>query len=484
MATESLKDKTVRGVIWSSVERFSVQGIHFVVMLVVARLLEPQDFGLVGMLTIFMAVSRSLIDSGFSQALIRKIDRTDTDQCTVFYFNIVVSLCLYLILFSIAPFVADFYNEPQLISLMRVLCLMVIINSMAVVQRAIYTATLNFKTQAKATFSAAIVSGVVGIYMAWSGYGVWSLVGQQLTSTTANTMMLWRYSSWRPKLIYSWRSFRELFAFGSNLLLSGLLETIYNNIYQIVIGKIYSAANLGFFTQAKQISTLPSSNINTIIGRVTYPVLSKLQNNDERLAINYRTIIRMSAFIIFPLMCGLAGISRPLINILLGTKWEFSATLLIPISMAMMWYPVHAINLNLLKVKGRSDLFLRLEIIKKILGVSMLIATAPFGLIVMCYGTVINSFIAIIINTYYTGKLINVAFIRQMKDLAFTFFLSLSMFFIVYELTFVFSNHYIQISVGTVVGIIYFGAVCFIKRPKELLFAMSILKKQNKIFGH
>lgn len=477
MATESLKNKTVKGVIWSSVERFSVQGIHFIVMLVVARLLEPKDFGLVGMLTIFMAVSQSLIDSGFSQALIRKIDRTDTDQCTVFYFNIVVSLCLYLILFSIAPFVADFYNEPQLISLMRVMCIMVIINSMAVVQRAIYTATLNFKTQAKATFSAAVVSGVVGIYMAWSGYGVWSLVGQQLTSTTANTMMLWRYSSWRPKLIYSWKSFRELFAFGSNLLLSGLLETIYNNIYQIVIGKIYSAANLGFFTQAKQISTLPSSNINTIIGRVTYPVLSKLQNDDERLAINYRTIIRMSAFIIFPLMCGLAGVSRPLINILLGSKWDFSATLLVPISMAMMWFPVHAINLNLLKVKGRSDLFLRLEIIKKVLGVSMLIATAPFGLIVMCYGTVINSFIAIIINTYYTGKLINVGFIRQMKDLAFTLFLSLSMFFIVYELTFVFCNNYLQLTVGAVVGIIYFSVVCFLKRPKELLFAMSILNR-------
>ena len=224
MAEQSLKDKTVKGVIWSSVERFSVQGMHFIIMLVVARLLEPKDFGLVGMLTIFMAVSQSLIDSGFSQALIRKLDRTDTDQCTVFYFNIVVSFFLYLILFLIALFVADFYNEPQLTSLMRVLCLMVIINSMAVVQRAIYTATLNFKTQAKATFSAAVVSGAVGIYMAWSGFGVWSLVGQQLTSATANTFMLWWYSSWRPKLIYSWKSFHELFAFGSNLLLSEEIE--------------------------------------------------------------------------------------------------------------------------------------------------------------------------------------------------------------------------------------------------------------------
>ena len=477
MAEQSLKDKTVKGVIWSSVERFSVQGIHFIVMLVVARLLEPKDFGLVGMLTIFMAVSQSLIDSGFSQALIRKLDRTDTDQCTVFYFNIVVSLCLYLILFLIAPFVADFYNEPQLTSLMRVLCLMVIINSMAVVQRAIYTASLNFKTQAKATFSAAVVSGVVGIYMAWSGFGVWSLVGQQLTSATANTFMLWWYSSWRPKLIYSWKSFRELFAFGSNLLLSGLLDTIYNNIYQIVIGKIYSAANLGFFTQAKHISALPSSNINGIIVRVTYPVLSTIQDDDERLSVNYRKLLRTSAFIVFPLMCGLAGISRPLVNILLGSKWNFTSTLLVPICMAMMWYPVHAINLNLLKVKGRSDLFLRLEIIKKILGVSMLIATAPFGLIVMCYGTVVNSIIALIINTYYTGKLINMSFIRQMIDLAFTLFLSLSMFFIVYGLTFVFDSHYLQLIVGMTIGIIYFTIIILIVKPQEILFVKSILNR-------
>lgn len=477
MAEQSLKDKTVKGILWSSVERFSVQGVQFLVMIVVARLLEPKDFGLVGMLAIFMAVSQSIIDSGFSQALIRKQNRSDTDQCTVFYFNIVVSLCLYLILFAIAPWVAYFYNEPQLTSLMRVLCLMVVINSMAVVQRAIYTATLNFKTQAKATFMAAIVSGIVGIVLAWWGFGVWTLVWQQLSGAIANTLLLWWYSSWRPRLIYSWKSFRELFAFGSNLLISGLLETIYNNIYQIVIGKIYSASSLGFFTQAKQISALPSSNIHGIIGRVTYPVLSTLQDDDERLAANYRKILRMSAFIIFPLMCGLAGVSRPLINILLGSKWGFSATLLVPLCMTMMWYPIHAINLNLLKVKGRSDLFLRLEIIKKILGVSMLIITAPFGLIVMCYGTIVNSIIALVINTYYTGKLIHVGFIRQMCDLSFTLLLSLSMFAIVYGLTLLFSNHYAQAFAGLTIGAMYFAIVCFIRKPQELLFVKSILKK-------
>ena len=479
MTEQSLKNKTVKGVVWSSVERFSVQGVHFLVMVVIARILTPRDFGLVGMLAIFMAASQSLIDSGFSQALIRKQDRTETDNSTVFYFNIVASAFIYAILFLISPWVAEFYNEPQLVSLMRVMCLLVIINSFVVVQRAIYTATLNFKVQAKATFSSAVISGLVGVGMAVSDFGVWALVGQQLCAAIVNVILLWWYSSWRPKLIYSWTSFRELFAFGSNLLLSGLLDTVYNNVYQIVIGKIFSAASLGFFSQAKHISSLPSSNINGIIVRVTYPVLSTIQDDDERLSVNYRKLLRTSAFIVFPLMCGLAGISRPLVNILLGSKWNFTATLLIPICMAMMWYPIHAINLNLLKVKGRSDLFLKLEIIKKILGVSMLIATVPLGLIVMCYSTIVNSLIALIINTYYTGKLIHVGFVQQMRDLSFTLLLSLSMFAVVYGLTLFFNNYYLQLTAGLFVGVIYFAIVCFILKPQEILFVKSILNRKE-----
>ena len=474
MAEQSLKDKTVKGVVWSAVERFSVQGIQFLVTLVIARILDPKDFGLVGMLTIFLAVAQSLIDSGFSQALIRKQDRSEEDNCTVFYFNIVVSGLLYLLLYALAPFVAKFYNEPQLTDLMRVICIIIIINSFAVVQRALYTATINFKTQAKATFTSALVSGIIGIGLAMKGFGVWTLAWQQIIRAALNTILLWWYSSWRPRLIYSWQSFRDLFKFGSNLLLSGLLDTIYSNIYQITIGKIFSATSLGYFTQAKQIAALPSSNIQGIIGSVTYPVLSSLQNEDERLAINYRKLLRVSAFIVFPLMCGLAAVSYPLINVLLGEKWNFTATLLIPISFAMMWYPIHAINLNLLKVKGRSDLFLRLEIIKKILGVSMLAATFSFGLIVMCCGLVINSFIALFINTYYTGKLINVGFVKQMKDLSGVLLLSLSMAAIVYTITCFITNIYAQLVVGIIAGATYFTTMCFVLKLKEVEFLKSL----------
>lgn len=474
---ESLKNKTLKGFAWSALQRFSVQGVQFVVMLIIAKILGPRAFGLMGMLSIFIAISQSFIDSGFSQALVRKQDRTETDNCTVFYFNIVVSVFMYAILYAIAPWVAAFYKEPQLISLLRAIGLVVIINSFAVVQRSIYTATIDFKTLAKTSFTSAMISGAVGVYLAYSGFGVWTLVWQQLVRTTVGTILLWWYSSWRPKLIYSWQSFRSLFAFGSNLLLSGLLNTLYGNIYQITIGKLFSAESLGYFSQAKNIARLPSSNINDIIGNVTYPVLSTIQNEDERLAINYRKLLRVSAFVVFPLMCGLAGVSTPLIDVFLGEQWHFAAVLLIPISLNMMWYPIHAINLNLLKVKGRSDLFLRLEILKKILGVMVLLVTTSFGVLVMCYGSILTGILALFINTYYTGKLIHVGFIRQMRDISSVLITSLSMLLLVYFVIQIFSNSLLQLIVGIVLGATYFALICFLFKFEEIDYLKSLVKK-------
>lgn len=474
---ESLKNKTLKGFAWSALQRFSVQGVQFVVMLIIAKILGPRAFGLMGMLSIFIAISQSFVDSGFSQALVRKQDRTETDNCTVFYFNIVVSVFMYAILYAIAPWVAAFYKEPQLISLLRVIGLVVIINSFAVVQRSIYTATIDFKTLAKTSFSSAMISGAVGVYLAYSGFGVWTLVWQQLVRTSVGAILLWWYSSWRPKLIYSWQSFRSLFAFGSNLLLSGLLNTLYGNIYQITIGKLFSAESLGYFSQAKNIARLPSSNINDIIGNVTYPVLSTIQNEDERLAINYRKLLRVSAFVVFPLMCGVAGVSTPLIDVFLGEQWHYAAVLLIPISLNMMWYPIHAINLNLLKVKGRSDLFLRLEILKKILGVMVLLVTTSFGVLVMCYGSILTGILALFINTYYTGKLIHVGFIRQMRDISGVLITSLSMLLLVYFVTQLFSNSLLQLIVGIMVGAAYFALICFLFKFEEIDYLKSLVKK-------
>ena len=476
---ESLKKKTVQGVLWSTLERFSVQGIQFVVMIIMARMLTPNDYGLVGMLAVFIAVSQSLVDSGFSQALIRKQDRTETDNSTVFYFNIVVGLLLYGILYVIAPLIADFYNEPQLVAITRVIGLSVLFNSLVVVQRALLTIKIDFKTQAKAALTAAISSGIIGVWMAATGYGVWSIVAQQLINLGVNVLLLWILSHWRPQMVYSWQSFHQLFGFGSKLLASGLIETLYRNIYLIVIGKVFSATDLGYYTRAHQFTDFPSSNLTGIIQRVTYPVLCSIQNENVRLADVYRRFLRISAFVIFPLMMGLAAVAEPLVLTLLKEQWLFTATLLSIICFSMMWYPIHAINLNLLQVKGRSDLFLKLEIYKKIVGIIILCITIPMGLVAMCIGSFFSSMIALVINTHYTGKLIQVGFFRQMCDLIPTFLLSVSMGAVVYFTVNIISIHpIVQLGIGIVVGILYYILLALLFKFAEFKELIQLLKRK------
>lgn len=477
--SNTLKQQATKGILWSAIERFSVQGVQFFIMIVMARLLTPEDYGLIGMLSIFLAVAQSLIDSGFTQALIRKQERTEVDNSTVFYFNIATSAILYILLYWAAPFVANFYKEPELCNIMRVICLSIILNSFAVVQRAILTIKIDFKTQAKVSFMATIISGITGIILAFSGLGVWALVVQSLLHAMLSTILLWALSKWRPIKAYSWKSFKELFSFGSKLLVSGILDTIYRNIYPIVIGKAFSASDLGYYTRAHHFSDFPSSNVTGILQRVTYPILCNIQNDDERLKDVYRRFLKLSAFVIFPLMTGLAAVARPFIILVIGSKWEFCSTLLMIICFGMMWYPVHSINLNLLQVKGRSDLFLRLEIIKKILGITIICITVPLGIIAMCYGSIVSSIIALIINTYYTGKLIHVGFITQMRDLFPTLCLSVGMFLLVYFMIPLFSNELIQLIVGVSIGIISYIGCSYLFKFKELQEALSILKKKS-----
>lgn len=475
---ESLKNKTVKGTLWSTLERFSVQGIQFVVMIIMARILTPEDYGLVGMLAIFLAISQSIIDSGFSQALIRKQDRSEIDNSTVFYFNIGVGIVLYAILFFAAPLIADFYKQPILIPLTRLIGLSLIFNSLAVVQRALLTIKLDFKTQAKASLAGAIISGGIGIWMAYAGFGVWAIVWQQLINLLIITLLLWVLSHWKPIWAYSWESFKELFNFGSKLLASGLIDTFYRNLYLIVIGKVFKATDLGYYTRAQQFADFASSNATGIFQRVTYPVLCEIQNDDARLADVYRRLLKTSAFIIFPLMLGMGAVAKPMVLSFLTDKWLFSAVLIQILCFSQMWYPVHAINLNLLQVKGRSDLFLRLEIIKKILGVTMLCITLPMGLIPMCWGMVANSIIALIINTHYTGKLINLGFLRQMRDLLPSLLLSLSVGGIVYlTVTLLPLSSWLALTIGVIEGIVVYTALAKILRFSEFSELISIVRK-------
>ena len=477
MVTDSLKQKTTKGLFWSSVERFSNQGVSFIFSIILARILAPSDFGIIAMIGIFFAVAQSFVDSGFSNALVRKTDRREEDLSTCFYFNIGVGIVAYIVLFLIAPFIADFYNQPILSPIIRITGFGVVLNSLCVVQQALFTIKIDFKSQAKVTLSATIMSGIVGVVLAYQGYGVWALVWQGVVMSLVRMGLLWLMSKWRPKAGFSKDSFHYLFGYGSKLLASGLLDTIYNNIYPIVIGKFYSPAQLGNYSRALSFAQLPSSNITSILQRVTFPVLSTIQDDLPRLQTNYRRLLKLSAFIVFPLMMGLAAVAFPLIRVVLTPKWEGCSLYLQIICFALMWYPIHAINLNLLQVKGRSDLFLRLEIIKKIVGVCIMCITIPLGITAMCIGMVVSSLISLFINTHYTGKLIYVGYIKQMRDLLPIFINSLIMGGIVYLCIQISDNDIVQLSLGIVVGLIsYIGGASMITRS-ELKEYRNLLKR-------
>lgn len=477
--SDSLKRKAVKGVVWSGVERFSVQGIQFIVLLIMARLLSPHEYGIIGMLTVFMALAQVIIDSGFSQALIRKQDRTELDNCSIFYFNIVVSLLLYGLFFIIAPFVAGFYKIPELTVIMRVLCLGIVINSFGIVQRAIYTIGLDFKTQAKASASAAVVSGIVGIYLAYSGYGVWALVAQQIVSLGFNVLVLWAYSSWKPKFLFSFNSIKEFFGFGSKLLVAGSLEAVFQNLYQIVIGRFFSASIIGFYTRALQFVSLPSANIGGIIQRVTYPVLCEIQDDDQRLNENIKRILNVLSFVVFPLMVFLFYYADEIIAILLGTKWMYCSVLMRLLSLSMLLYPIHALNLNILIVKGRSDLYLRVEVLKKVLTVLILVVTIPFGIEVMCYGQILNSMLALVINTYYTGKLVRIGLMKQLELLIPVAFLCAFIGFLSYYLVnmFISNSNILCVSIGALFYAFLYMGTAFSCRMEAIKDVKLVLKK-------
>ena len=475
----SLKEKTVKGVMWSSIDRFSTQGIQFVFSILIARQLLPSDYGVVAMLGIFLAVSQTFIDSGFGTALIRKIDRTDTDFSTVFYFNIVVAAFFYLVLWFAAPYIAAFYEIPLLEDVTRVVALTLIFSSLSGVQNAKLSIAIDFKTRAKISVSVTLLTGAIGLWMAYNGYGVWALVVQSVFASLLGTVLLWCLVRWRPKRTFSWQSFREMFSFGSKLLASALLDTIYNNMYTLIIGKFFSSATLGLYSRASSLARYPSSNITGVLQGVTFPVLSSIQNEPERLAGAYKRFLRLSAFVIFPSMIGLAAVADPLIRLVLTDKWEGCIYLLQIVCFSMMWYPIHAINLNLLQVKGRSDFFLKVEIIKKIQGVLILFITVPMGIVAMCYGSVVSSLLCLIYNTYYTQKLIGYGYVAQMKDLLHILVHSLVMGAGVWCIVQMFDSLWWQLIVGVLSGAVYYIAGASLMRFEELDEVISLVRKKG-----
>ncbi len=479
----SLKQKTVSGLIWSFVDTMAGQGITFVVGIILARLLSPREFGLIGMITVFIAVSESFINSGFSSALIRKKDCTDTDFSTVFFFNLAVGILFFLMLFFSAPAISSFFNEPELTAILQVLGIVLIIDSLTLIQKTILTKRIDFKLQAKISMIASIGSGIVSITMAFYGLGVWALVAQRIVKQGLNSLFLWLWNRWKPLLVFSKQSFKELFGFGSKLLLSGLIDTIYRNIYYLIIGKYFSAQELGFYTKADEFKRLPSQNLNTIIGRVSYPVLSTLQDDIPRLRNNYQKLIRSVMFITFILMIGMAAVAEPMIHTLIGAKWEPAIIYLQMLCFVGMMYPLHALNLNMLQVQGRSDLFLKLEIIKKLIAIPTIIIGIFCGIKIMIAGMMVNTLIAYYLNSYWSGKKIGYSFRQQLKDIFPSFMLAFTMAVIVFLLGKLLPFSYpIELIIQIVCGALFVFVFCEITKFRDYIFAKQlVLEKIHSI---
>ena len=420
-----LKEKTLSGVKWNAIGRFSTQGVSFVISILLARILTPSDYGVVGMIGIFMAIAQTFIDSGFGSALIRKKDCTDEDFSTAFYFNIAVGVICYLILFFTAPLIASFFNTPILIDIVRVLSINLFLNSLTIVQTAKLTIAMDFKSQAKVSLVATIVSGCVGLAMAYSGLGVWSLVYQSVSSSAVRTILFWMITKWNPLRVFSKQSFNYLFSFGSKILSASLLHTIYANLTTILIGRLYPPKDLGYYSRGENLAKLPSSNLTGILQSVTYPILSKIQDDDARLIQVYRKYIRITSLVIFFGMFLMAALSKPLILTLLTDKWTDSIIYLQIFCFAYMFDHICQLNLNILYVKGRSDLVLKLEVIKKTISISMIVTAIPFGVLAICISHALYTQIAVIINTYYTGKLFGLGYFAQVKDFVQYFIYSL-----------------------------------------------------------
>ena len=472
----SLKQKTVSGLLWSFVDTMAGQGITFVVGIILARLLTPREFGLIGMITVFIAVSESFINSGFSSALIRKKDCTDTDFSTVFFFNLAAGILFFLLLFFSAPAISGFFNEPELTAILQVLGIVLIIDSLTLIQRTILTKRIDFKLQARISVIASIGSGVVAITMAFYGFGVWALVAQRIVKQGLNSLFLWMWNRWRPLLVFSKESFKELFGFGSKLLVGGLIDTIYRNVYYLIIGKFFSAQELGFYTKADDFQRLPSQNINAIISRVSYPILSIIQSDIPRLKNNYRKLIRTIMFITFILMMGMAAVAEPLIHTLIGAKWEPAIIYLQMLCFVGMMYPLHALNLNMLLVLGRSDLLLKLEVIKKIIAIPTIVIGVFFGIKMMIVGMIVNTLIAYYLNSYWSGVKIGYSFKHQVKDILPSFFLALSMGVIVYFIGVVLPFSYpVKLIIQIVFGGLFVLVISEVTKFRDYIFAKELV---------
>lgn len=477
----SLKKQALSGIVWTAITQFSEQGIRFIVSIILARLLLPEEFGLIAMIAVFMGIGQSMIDSGMGSSLIRSESIDDRDLSTVFIFNILVALGVYAMIFLAAPIIADFYGKIELVNIIRVYCLSFIISSFAITQRSVLTRNMAFKKLTLVNVPALIISSTLGIYMAYNGYGVWSLVYSNLTLSFFQSLLLIVVVRWQPKFSFHKEKFWYHWNFGYKLLLSGILDRIFTNSYNIIIGKLYNPIQVGYYYRAESLKQLPVQNIGAILNKVTFPLFAKVQHDNHRLKEMYRKIMSIVVFIIAPVLFIAAAIAEPLFAFVLTEKWLPAVPYFQILCLNGILYPIHAYNLNVLTVKGRSDLFLRLEIIKKSLFVIVILISLQWGIYGLLWGSVVFSILAFFINTYYTGKMIQYGAFEQIREIVPYIIIALLIGFSVYFLDKIYlSNQHdlLRIIIGGLTGVLLYLSTCKLIAPMAIRYLLELLPKR------
>ena len=480
MHKTSLKSTATKGIFWSAVDKFAVQFGQFVVSVLLARMLLPEDFGIIGMLAIFITLSQTFIESGLGTGLIQRQDSSDIDFSTVFVFNLGVSSFFYLLLFFAAPFISNFFNQPQLTDLIRVLGLNLFIIAIAIVQRTKLTIAIDFKSIAKSNVIGMVIGGIFGVIAARSGYGVWALIIQTLLGSLATSASLWIFSNWSPSIAFSMKSFKLLFGYGSKLLIAGLYAQILNNVYTICIGKFYLPASLGYYTRAKSFADLSAGIIVSVLQQATFPILTSVQHDVEKLVSIYRRLIRMSAFIIIPLMTLIALLAKPIVILLLTEKWVSLIPLLQWMVFARIFFPMSALNMNLLNAIGRSDLFLKVDLSKLPITLLAMLITIPLGVKAMIIGHVVGSALAFLINAYLPGKFYGYGPIQQLKDMLPFLVATIGMSISVFAMTNFIDNLVLQLFLGTLLGLVSYLFICWLLKLDEITEVWSLFLKLKK----
>jgi len=479
-----LKQKTIKGVLWGGFENFSSLFIQLVCTLIIARLLNPSDFGLIGMLTIFIALGQVLLESGFGQALIRKQDASDVDFTSVFYLNIFLGIILYTILFYSSSLIANFYEIKELEKLAKIAFLVIPINSIGLIQYTILTKRMDFKTLSITSIVSAFFSGVLGIIIAVAYQNVWSLVVQSVSYYFLRTLLLWIVNSWRPLLKFSFLSIRELLPFSVNLLIMGTIGVFFNNIYFLLIGKVYSSTELGYYTQADKIQRIPSTSITGVIQRVSYPIFSTIQNEEERLKENHRKVFSMACFLVFPIMFFLIVIAKDLFDLLLTEKWRPAVIYFQLLCITGALYPAQSINLNILNVKGKGRMLLRLEILRKALLMVILAITININMMFLIYGQVLFSFIALFIAFYYCGREIHLTIGVQILDILPILFSAIIMVITTFFIGLLLSKHLIitRLTIQSICALTSYYILSKSLKIKSMYELILILKNLKEKF--